>query len=168
MLTTIPFDRIKALECADQWALARNQQYLNFHGLGGDCTNFASQCVLAGSGGVENHTPVYGWYYHSAYDRSASWTGVEFFHRFMTTNTGPGPFARESALGEVQIGDIIQLGGVSQRYYHTLVVVESAITPTLHNVKVSAHTNDVSHKPLDQYAFQVMRCIHMLGVRRWA
>ena len=42
-----------------RWALLRNPAYLDFHGLGGDCTTFVSQCLYAGAG-VMNRTPVYG------------------------------------------------------------------------------------------------------------
>ena len=44
-----PYDRAAALRYAEQWALRRNPDFFDFEELGGDCTNFASQCLYAGS-----------------------------------------------------------------------------------------------------------------------
>ena len=54
MLNEKEYRREAALQYAKQWALGRNPRYLDFEHMGGDCTNFASQCIYAGS-----------WYYHS-------------------------------------------------------------------------------------------------------
>ncbi len=167
MLITVAYNRPKALAYADTWALARHPYYLDFHGLGGDCTNFASQCVLAGSG-VQNYTPLYGWYYKSAYDRAPSWTGVAFLYNFLTKNKGPGPFASETAVSKVQVGDLVQMAGEDGVYHHTPVVVEVGVPPSPDNIRVSAHTNDVSHKPLTEYEYASLRFLHLEGVRKWA
>ena len=37
------YDRDKVIEYAKKWAYSRNPQYYNYDGIGGDCTNFASQ-----------------------------------------------------------------------------------------------------------------------------
>ena len=55
------YDRRSAAAYAQRWAYFRNPDFLDFSDLGGDCTNFASQCIYAGSG-VMNFTPTYGWY----------------------------------------------------------------------------------------------------------
>ena len=65
------YDRARAVAYARRWALERNPDYLNFDGLGGDCTNFVSQCLYAGCG-VMNFTPVTGWYYRDAAHRAAA------------------------------------------------------------------------------------------------
>ena len=41
------FSREKALAYAHRWAFGRNPEYLAFDRLGGDCTSFVSQCLLA-------------------------------------------------------------------------------------------------------------------------
>lgn len=43
------YNREKAVEYARRWAYDRNPQYYNFDPIGGDCTNFVSQCLFAGS-----------------------------------------------------------------------------------------------------------------------
>ena len=116
-----PYNRERAVEYARRWALSRNPLFENFSGIGGDCTNFASQCVLAGCCQM-NYTPTFGWYYVSSSDRAPSWTGVEFFYDFMTTNQEEGPFATEVRRRQVRPGDLIQLADESGDFYHTLVV----------------------------------------------
>lgn len=46
----LPYNRVAAVEYAQKWAFLRNPKFFNFDGLGGDCTNFVSQCIYAGSG----------------------------------------------------------------------------------------------------------------------
>ena len=165
MLITFDYDRAKAVEYANFWAYRRNPQYLDFHGLGGDCTNFASQCLYAGSG-VMNYTPVYGWFYITSENRTASWTGVEYLYDFLTGNTGEGPFAQRTDASAMQPGDIIQLGDEDFQFYHTLVVVSTGDTPAMDNILVAAHSNDVNCRPLDTYAITNIRYLHIQGVRK--
>ena len=74
MPTQIPYDRSKAAAYAEKWAFSRNPRYISFDGMGGDCTSFVSQCLYAGTG-VMNFTRDTGWYYNSASDRAAAWSG---------------------------------------------------------------------------------------------
>ena len=72
----IIYNRAAAVAYARRWAMDRNPAYYDFSNLGGDCTNFASQCIYAGAR-VMNYTKVLGWYYRTTGDRTASWSGVE-------------------------------------------------------------------------------------------
>ena len=45
MLVTKPYDRLHALKYAQKWALERNPLFYDFADIGGDCTNFVSQCL---------------------------------------------------------------------------------------------------------------------------
>ncbi len=160
-----PYNRNSAVSYAVKWALARNPLFYNFDDLGGDCTNFASQCILAG-GAVMNFTPTFGWYYLSLNNRAPAWTGVEFLYNFLTSNQGVGPFAKEVPLQEVLPGDIIQLNTSGNRFHHSPVVIASGIIPTLENTLIAAHSNDALGRPLSTYNIIEMRCIHIEGVRR--
>ena len=51
------YNREKAIEYAHRWAFFRNPNFTNFDEMGGDCTNFVSQCLLAG-GAMMNTTPI--------------------------------------------------------------------------------------------------------------
>ena len=163
----IDYDRQKAVAYARSWAFSRNPDYYDFSSLGGDCTNFASQCLYAGAP-VMNFTPDIGWYYRSLNDRSAAWTGVEYFYRFLTENAtyagvngGIGPFAVEVAFADLEIGDFIQLGTATGDFYHTPMVVGFSRGVPL----VAAHSNDALDRPLTSYRYQRIRYLHILGVK---
>lgn len=153
------YDREAAVRYARKWALSRNPAYFDFEKLGGDCTNFASQCVFAGAG-VMNYTPVTGWYYISANRRTASWTGVEYFYEFLVSNRGAGPYARLAELREAAPGDVIQLGTAGGDWYHTPVV--TAVWP---EILVAAHSYDSLDRPLSTYTFDRVRVLHIEGVK---
>ncbi len=157
----ILYDRAAAVAYAKKWAFGRNPKFYDFSKIGGDCTNFASQCIYAGAG-VMNYTPVLGWFYKSANDRTASWTGVEYLYNFLVNNKGEGPFAEEAPLEELEVGDIVQLGRATGDFYHSPVVVSVSGGRIL----VAAHSYDAYNKPLYSYNFQQVRGLHILGVRK--
>jgi len=159
-MNILPYDRAATVEYAKKWAFRRNGNYYDFERIGGDCTNFASQCVYAGAK-IMNYTPVVGWYYNSAADRAAAWTGVEYFYRFMISNDGVGPFAEEVTVDKLQLGDIVQLGRETGDFYHSPVVVGK----TGGKIFVAAHSFDAYYRPLSSYKFEKIRGIHILGVR---
>ena len=161
-MITVAYNRQNAVSYAKQWALSRNPDYYNFDGIGGDCTNFVSQCLFAGSF-VMNYTPTFGWFYIDAGNRTASWTGVEFLYNFLVTNNSVGPFAIETDRYNVTAGDIIQLGGVDGKFYHSLFVISNISE----NIKVAAHTYDTFDTPLSEYEFYKARFLHIKGVRKW-
>lgn len=155
------YDRAAAVAYAERWALSRNPAYYDFEKIGGDCTNFASQCLFAGAK-IMNFTPVTGWYYRSAADRTAAWTGVEFLYRFLVNNQGVGPFAEVVSRERAMPGDLVQLGDENGRFYHSPV-----ITATVPDLLVAAHSFDALDRPLDSYTFAQARFLHIVGVRKW-
>lgn len=155
------YNRQAAVNYASVWALKRNPAYYNFDALGGDCTNFASQCIYAGSG-VMNHKKVYGWYYYSVNNRTPSWTGVPYLYNFLTGNKGVGPFAEETDRFHVQPGDIVQFGTYEGYFYHSPVIV--AIYGN--EIFVAAHTDDAYMRPLSTYIYERARFLKVLGVRK--
>lgn len=48
-MRTIEYDRNKAKAYAKKWAYLRNPEYYDYTYLGGDCTNFISQCIFQGA-----------------------------------------------------------------------------------------------------------------------
>jgi len=158
-----PYNRVKAVEYANKWAFKRNPAYYDFSLLGGDCTNFISQCLYAGSG-VMNYTPTTGWYYISAYDRAPAWTGVQFLYKFLVTNTSKAVFGTETSVLQIMIGDVIQLGNYDGNYYHTLIVSEVGDVPDVDNIRVTTHTYDALLRPLSTYDYAEIRFIHIKGV----
>ena len=166
MILEKPYDRERAVTYAETWALDRNPLFLNFAGQGGDCTNFTSQCLLAGSCTMD-FTPDFGWYYRNVNDRAPAWTSVTFFYDFLTQNPafvaenqGIGPFGREVRAREIELGDFIQLADEEGTYYHTLII--TGFEPN--DILVCAHTNDALNRRLSTYNFASLRFIHIDGV----
>ena len=167
MIAIKPYLRQAAVAYAARWALGRNPLFYDFTGIGGDCTNFVSQCVLAGSC-VMNFTTDFGWYYRSASDRAPAFTGVEYFWDFFTgasafaaANGGIGPFGRSVSEEETEIGDVVQLGDGAGDFYHTLLITDIRNGELL----LSAHSNDAYNRPLSAYDAPVARFLHIEGVR---
>lgn len=157
------YRRLRAVLYARRWALGRNPAYYDYSDLGGDCTNFVSQCVYAGCG-VMNYTPDFGWYYISADDKAPAWTGVEFFYRFFTrAERSPGPVAQLCSVEELQVGDVVQISFDGESYAHTVVVVKVEKGEGPGGIFIAAHTNDALNRPLDSYDYQSLRCLHITG-----
>ena len=150
----IPYDRDAAVRYAHRWAFSRNPRFYNFDELGGDCTNFASQCLYAGAPFM-NYTPDLGWYYIGPNNKAPAWTGVPYFYNFLTRKQE-----------ELLPGDFVQLRFSRDEFGHTPVVVEVGFPATLENVLVAAHSQDSDFRPLSTYEFQEIRFIHILGSRK--
>ena len=89
-LLEIAYDRQTAVEYANYWAYRRNPRYYAFDEIGGDCTNFVSQCLYAGSGVMNFTTTV--WLKVSLPPR-AIWTTSpgSSSERAASRPKGPGP-----------------------------------------------------------------------------
>lgn len=165
MLIQIPYNRMYAVEYARKWALSRNPLFTDFSGRGGNCTNFVSQCLLAGSA-VMDFTPTFGWYYRSINDRAPAWSGVEQLYGFLTGNgdymntDAEGPFAIETD-AEIEVGDVIQLANAEGDFYHTLIV--SGFDGE-GDILVCAQSDDALDRPLSSYAYTSFRVLHIIGV----
>lgn len=166
MAKTDRYDRAAAVAYAHTWAYSRNPAYYNYNKLGGDCTNFVSQCLFQGAR-VMNYRVLYGWYYRNANDKSPSWTGVPFLHAFLTrADGGPGPLAEEIGVESIRPGDIVQLSFDGERFSHTPFVVETGSPPRPDNILVAAHTYDCDNKVLAAYTYKKIRYLHIAGIRR--
>lgn len=158
-----PYDRFAAVQYAHRWAYGRNPAFYDFSELGGDCTNFVSQCLFAG-GNEMNFTPTYGWYYIDANQKAPAWTGVPYLHRFLLREQPTiGPKAELTGLENLEWGDVIQLSFEGIEYQHTALVVAIQKPYTPETVLVAAHSIDTDYRPLSTYAYQQLRCLHVLG-----
>ena len=160
----MPYNRQKAVDYAHQWAFSRNPAYADFSDYGGDCTNFISQCIHAGNASM-NFTPTFGWYYIDLNSRAPAWSGVEQLYRFLTNNTGKGPYARQAAAAEMKPGDIVQLTFNGLSYGHSLLVVSAGPAPDNSSILTATHTFNSDYKPLDSWENVGYRYLHILGTR---
>lgn len=167
MIVYKEYNRARAVEYARRWALSRNPLFINFAGRGGDCTNFVSQSIYAGSCQM-NFTPDFGWYYIDQNNRAPAWSSVEYFFDFITgapsfasQNGNIGPYGILTDAAGVFEGDVVQLADATGDFYHTLMITGFSEGQTL----VSAHTNDALDRPLSEYNYASLRYIHIEGVR---
>ena len=168
MILVKPYNRERAVNYAETWALRRNPLFLNFAGRGGDCTNFTSQCLLAGSCTMD-FTPDFGWYYRTPEDRAPAWTGVEALFSFLTgapafaeANGGAGPYATQATEpSQVALGDVIQLADEGGDFYHSLLI--SGFTTD--DILICAQSDDALDRPLSSYNYASLRILHLLGAR---
>ncbi len=166
MIITKRYNRENAVAYARKWALARNPLFVDFTGQGGDCTNFVSQCLLAGSCTMDYSDP-FGWYYISTNERAPAWSGVEFFYDYLTgsgdfpsNDARSGPFGQEVRMRQAREGDVIQLAHGGD-YYHTLIITGFE----RNDILVSAHSDDALDRRLSGYNFETLRFIRVDGVR---
>lgn len=156
------YNREKTVNYAKKWAYSRNPAYYNYDSIGGDCTNFISQCIYAGTV-VMNYDRINGWYYNNANDKSASWTGVEFLYKFLINNKNVGPFGRKIEKEELEKGDIIQISFDGIKFSHTLLVVNKQND----KIFVATHTFDSYNRDFDTYSYLLARFVRIEGYRIW-
>lgn len=152
------YSREKVYEYAKKWTFGRNPKYYNFDPVGGDCTNFVSQCIYAGCGQM-NYDKNNGWYYINGNNKSPSWTGVEFLYKFLTTNKGVGPKGKETTINALDIGDVIQLSFDGDKFSHSLIVVKRG--NSVNNTLIASHTFDAFGKSVSEYDAAKYRCVHI-------
>ncbi len=160
------YDRAAAVAYAHRWAYGRNPAYYDYEELGGDCTNFTSQCIYAGSG-VMNFTPTFGWYYINANHKAPAWTGVVYLYNFLTrSGLSLGPVGVPSAMEDLLPGDVVQLSFTGERFQHSPIVVAVGRPALPENILVAAHSYDADYRPLATYDYQDVRFVHITGVVR--
>lgn len=162
----VDYNRVLAIKYAKKWAYKRNPKYYNYDKLGGDCTNFISQCIYAGSKQM-NYNNTNGWYYKNVNDKSPSWTGVEFLYNFLTTNKQNGPIGKEVLINDINLADIVQLSFDGQKFSHTILIVDIKNKNSLDEIYTSSHTFDSFQRRLSSYKFKKIRFIHIEKVNKF-
>jgi hypothetical protein len=146
------YNRAAAVDYARKWAMARNPRFFDFSTMGGDCTNFVSQCLLAG--GLKMSYGDYGWYYINVHRRSASFSGVQYLYNYLTNPRAP--IATETAPENLSAGDIVQLSFDGVVFGHSLFVTTAGADPL-----VATHTMDCIDRPLSTYSYLTARGLHI-------
>lgn len=149
------YNRKLAVEYARKWALSRNPAYYDYDKIGGDCTNFISQCLYTGK--KEMNYRGYGWYYRNGNNKSPSWAGVEYLYNFLINNKHEGPRGRVIDKSQLEIGDIIQLSFDGVFFGHSLIATE------INNgeILICTHTIDSKDRSLDSYNYKKVRFLHI-------
>lgn len=156
----IEYDRKSASLYAEKWALSYNPNFYHFGGVGGDCTNYISQCLFAGNAKM-NYDKINGWYYIDSNNRSASWTAVNYLEKFILNNKGIGPFGHIASKATIEIGDLVQIRQNPFRFNHTVIITKIVGD----KIYVCAHSNDTLNKLLTDYKYIELKYIKIDGIR---
>lgn len=131
------YDRTKAVEYANQWWDGYNPKFVRFDD---DCTNFISQCILAG--GAPMSFGKNGWWYKENGDKrdtySDSWIFAHLLRKYLMENKAGITTTEVNAPNFLTIGDIIcyDFDGDDKWQHNTIVTgIDFDGTPV-----VNAHT----------------------------
>ncbi|MGI6109848.1 MAG: amidase domain-containing protein [Eubacteriaceae bacterium] len=158
----VGYDRPSALAYAESLVNDRNPEWGDYTDYDGNCQNFASQVLNAG--GIPMDTDgdaIWKWYEDdpdqgsSDYGRSASWTAVNDFLEYASTNTGFGLVAAVDApFYSGDVGDLIEMGN-SDGFEHTVVianVIKNSSGDTV-DYLVDSNTANLRNFPVSAYHY---------------
>lgn len=120
------YHREKATSYAKKYAINPNSPpWGNYERLGGDCTNFVSQCLFAGEIPFDTtgKSELEKWYWYSENNRVPTWTSANFFKDYLLINKKGGIRAYLSTFDKMLKGDIVQLGD-EMHTRHSMIVVD--------------------------------------------
>lgn len=173
-----PYNADQALAYSYEWAgkyeMKRNPRYFAYDEYGGNCNNFTSQCLFASGIPMDLSGNVYHqwkWYgddingYSTAYGRTMSWTGVEFFWQYCNENVGRGIVADcKSNIYSGRPGDIIQY--INEGVGVHSVIISKVIYDESGNVidyLINSNTTDKVDCPMSIYGYTDFRLIRIAG-----
>lgn len=157
-----PYNREAALDYALAHASVRSPDWADYTGLGGNCQNYVSQCLLAGGIPMDTAGPsIWKWYGDSVSStsdragRSSSWSGVDEFMTYARANTGYGLAAQVDApylTGSP--GDLIQMGE-GESWRHVVIISRPVVDSEGQTVDylVCANTSDLENWPASLYGY---------------
>ncbi|MDI6708253.1 MAG: glycosyl hydrolase family 18 protein [Candidatus Thermoplasmatota archaeon] len=143
------YDRIAARGYADLWWNGYNPDYGNYAGMGGDCANFVSQCLIAGGislwkgsdgngAGLDYYTNQSGTLINCD-DLAANLKTHQLTYYSFIENSGVPP-------DNLTVGDVIIYGTAGgDLYRHAVIVVEGNGS----SCKVNAHSSSQYHVSWD-------------------
>lgn len=165
------YDRNKATAYADLYYTRRNPEWYNFTDEGGNCQNYASQCILEGGipmdyEGEEQwkcyiEDPEYDPEINeeeSDWGRTKSWVSVTHFYNYARENNGKGLVAETNInifYGEP--GDLVLVGNGSLA--HTVII--SKVVDG--HILVHSNSIDMKNYPLEAYTYNNVQLVKILG-----
>lgn len=141
----VTYDRIKAVQYADAYWNSYNPAYVDFSLMGGDCTNYVSQCLRAGNApdDVSGQQGSQWWYNVATHQYTPSWTSVNALYSYLLFNTLGGPrgvVTTEPML--IARGDLVQTDFQQDGTWdHAAIVTEVWYEDTAY-IYVNAHTTN--------------------------
>lgn len=123
----------KAVSYAHRWVNSFSPQYMNFDNNGGDCTNFVSQCLVAG--GVRQTKPgsiqqpilqtTHNWF-GSKFSSSTSFIRVADFHAYWSKRVPTANYEGDTTVSRNgNLGDIVQFRRANTgTRWHSMIITK--------------------------------------------
>lgn len=167
-----PYDWQAALAYARRYAAARNPDWADYEGLGGNCQNYVSQCLYAGGIPMDlSGAAVWKWYGgtvandRTASGRSSSWSGVDEFLAYAASNTGYGLAAQTNAPYLTgRPGDLIQMGE-GGHWRHVVIISQTVTNDAGETIDYFVHSNtsDLEDWPASLYGYPELALTRIAG-----
>ena len=162
----VTYNRENAVAYARAFAKKRNLVYKDYHDYGGDCTNFISQCLVAGNMSFDHQGEDLSeqWYWYSDSYRTPSFTSAaQLRYYLLAPYPAHGIQARVVSFSELAIGDII-FKTMNHKLTHTMIVTKLLYEPSghLYDVLIAQHSEDLLDFPLSQKQGEMMY-VHIAG-----
>jgi hypothetical protein len=169
-----PYDRDKAAAYAKKWVNNRNNdEWDAYDSYGGNCNNYASQAIFTGGIPMDYTGPITKqWKYYGGNvidtatntGRSYSWTGVNQFYQYASTNEGYGMCAKVDVnIYLAEPGDIIQVGS-DGAWKHTVIVVDVIKNEgKIVDILINSNSIDRENYPVSAYNYANKRLIKIYG-----
>lgn len=159
------YDRQAAVAYSNLYYHKRNSEWYEYSSTGGNCQNYASQCLLTG-GIPMDYFGSQEWKCYSDYldednspnGRSRSWVAVSYFNEYVENNQGYGLVGENNVnIYYSEPGDIIQVG--ISTVTHTTIV--SRVVNN--HVLVNSNSIDMKDYPIEAYTYPKIVLIKILG-----
>lgn len=148
------YDRDLAVKYAKRWALKKNPKYANYENYGGDCTNYVSQCMVAGNIPMDTigKNITQKWHWYSDNKRTPSWSSARYLYEYLMANNNyetanHGVYAKTIRYEELDLGDIVFLYD-NEGIYHSMIITKIENLNNRIEYYISQHTMDLIDYPL--------------------
>lgn len=139
------YSRIDAVRYAEKYAINYNKKYIFFgvhQRIGGDCTNFVSQCLHAG-GAPYSYDRRNSWWYNPGYKEicSLSWSVAHSLYWYLMKNHEKrlrGIKGYETDVSSIEPGDLVFYENKRGLIFHSAIVTGFKNVPLISQHSVNA------------------------------
>lgn len=165
------YDKDAAVEYSYKFVDNRNEDYIAYDDVGGNCQNFVSQSIHAG--GIPMDTiGDYEWKHYGdgvnekneKKGRSTSWTGTINFYDYAKGNTGTGMCTdTDENIFYAEPGDVAHVG--YKGYSHAVIVAKQIYDDSgkMIDFLINSNTASLENYPFMGYVYPNKRIIKILG-----
>ena len=155
-----PYDRNAAIQYAGSWIESRNPYWSFYDDYGGNCMNFASQCLYAG--GIARNP---NWYNYEMWDTSLSWVNVGSFTEYLT-QAKPQELCSDmnAPYYSGEPGDLLLIG-IDEPENHATIIAD-VVTDSAGNTidyLLYSNTSNLINYPASAYYYTNQRLVKIYG-----